>query len=240
MLENLRDFPRSFLDIRHQAYSDGIIAGLHVAVGEDVLTVGRGIVKQGGRLYMLEREMEIPFEATGRVSVLKVLFMEPTRRADFTTHHADIVLEDEEEIGVAELELGRFKLKTGSILRSDYRDFADMATEFNTWSDIRAPYAGIERSTLRPETMRCFASELLRSGSKDPLDSMFALMCLNQETVEREAIQHYVAIRSGTDYREYSNVQLHRQLALLLEEAGLEKRTAGRWQGGRPGRMIVD
>lgn len=33
MLENLRDYPRSFLDIRYQDFSDGIITGMNVTVG---------------------------------------------------------------------------------------------------------------------------------------------------------------------------------------------------------------
>ncbi|MGP0577047.1 DNA and RNA helicase [Paenibacillus peoriae] len=240
MLENLRDYPRSFLDIRYQDFSDGIITGMNVTVGENTLTIGRGIVKHKDRLYLLEQEQEVPYAATGRLSVLKLLFLEQTDRPDFTAHHADIVLEDEAEIGLDKMELGRFKLKDGAVLRSDYQDFADMATEFNTWSDIHAPFAGLKQSTLRPETMRYFASELLKSGATDPMDCMFALICLNSEAVDRASIQHYIANRNGAEYRDYSHAQLHRQLVLILEGAGRGKRTAGRWQGGGAGRMIVD
>ncbi|QDY83670.1 DNA and RNA helicase [Paenibacillus polymyxa] len=240
MLENLRDYPRSFLDIRYQDYSDGIITGMNVTVGEHTLTVGRGIVKHNDKLYLLEQEHEVPYAATGRLSVLKLLFLEPTDRPDFIAHHADIVLEEEAEFSQDELELGRFKLKDGAVLRSKYQDFADMATEFNTWSDIHAPFAGLKQSTLRPETMCYFASELLKSGATDPMDCMFALMCLNSEVVGRESIQHYIANRNATEYREYSHAQLHRQLVLILEGTGRGKRAAGRWQGGGAGRMIVD
>lgn len=74
MLENLRDYPRSFLDIRYQDFSDGIITGMNVTVGENTLTIGRGIVKHKDRLYLLEQEQEVPYAATGRLSVLKLLF----------------------------------------------------------------------------------------------------------------------------------------------------------------------
>jgi hypothetical protein len=47
-----------------------------------------------------------------------------------------------------ELELGRFKLREGAVLRSDYTDFFDLITEYNTINVINVEYAGIKESTM--------------------------------------------------------------------------------------------
>ncbi|MCW3791441.1 DNA and RNA helicase [Paenibacillus sp. LS1] len=240
MLENLRDFPRTFMDISYGEYSDGIVAGLKVAVGEHDLAISKGIFKQAGRLYMLEEEYSLPYIATGRTSILKMIFLEPTRRPDSTSYHAEIVLEEEGTLGLEEAELGRFKLKPGAVLRSEYQDFTDIATEYNTWSDLHAPYAAVQSPTLRPEIMRYFATEMLKTNSEEAQDLVFSFMCLNSERVSREAIQHYISLKTGTEYNHYSNIQLHKQLSIILDGAGRRKRPNAHWSGARSGRMIVD
>lgn len=273
MLENLRDYPRRFLDIRYEEYSDGIIAGMKVSVHLDHLLIGRGIVKHDGHLYLLEQAYELPYAAANGLSILKVRFHEQQAQHDFVTREAEIILTDggeeaDEEAGRSqswdqardlenvniplsqwlgrsmtlanEIELGRFKLKEGAVLRSDYQDFADMATEFNTWSAIRAPYAAWENPTLRPEITSCFATELLRCRSAEALDTSFALLCLNSERVQREALLQYLGSRSG-EYREYTNEELHRQMVLILQEVSRGGRGQARWSGqSGVNRMIVD
>ncbi|MNW27263.1 hypothetical protein D3C74_40530 [compost metagenome] len=269
MLENLRDYPRRFLDIRYEEYSDGIIAGMKVSVHRDHLLIGRGIVKHDGYLYLLEQAYELPYAAATGLSILKMRFHAQQAQHDFVTREAEIVLTDGmeeagEETGAglsyrnmpgapsgaeredrsyapfSEMELGRFKLKEGAILRSDYQDFADMATEFNTWSAISAPYSAWEQPTLRPEITSCFATELLRCRSAEALDTSFALLCLNSERVQREAFLQYLGSRSG-EYRDYTNGELHRQLVLILQEVSRGGRGQARWSGqSGVSRMIVD
>lgn len=273
MLESLRDYPRRFLDIRYEEYSDGIIAGMKVSVEHDHLMIGRGIVKHDGYLYLLEQAYELPYAAANGLSILKVRFHAQQAQHDFVTREAEIILADgdegvDEEVGRSqswdhgrvldhvnipspqrpgrsmtlanEIELGRFKLKEGAVLRSDYQDFADMATEFNTWSAIRAPYAAWQKSTLRPEITSCFATELLRCRSAETLDMSFALLCLNSERVQREALLQYLGSRSG-EYRDYTNGELHRQLVLILQEVSRGGRGQARWSGqSGVNRMLVD
>ncbi|MEK3788642.1 DNA and RNA helicase [Paenibacillus sp. FSL K6-1230] len=274
MLENLRDYPRRFLDIRYEEYSDGIIAGMKVSVEHDHLIIGRGIVKHDGHLYLLEQAYELPYAAANGLSILKIRFHAQQAQHDFVTREAEIILtkgaeEADGESGRSqsrdpvrelenvnfprnltsepgttsianEIELGRFKLKEGAALRSDYQDFADMATEFNTWSAIRAPYAAWEQPTLRPEITSCFATELLRCRSAEALDTSFALLCLNSERVQREALLQYLCSRGG-EYRDYTNGEMHRQLVLILQEVSRGGRGQVRWSGQSGGnRMIVD
>jgi hypothetical protein len=56
MLESLRDYPRDYLDICFKDYSNGIISGADILVGENGITVSRGVVKHNNRIYMLVKD----------------------------------------------------------------------------------------------------------------------------------------------------------------------------------------
>lgn len=116
MLESLRDFPRDFATITYQGYSNGIITGVDISVREDVLIVHPGIIKHEGILYMLKEQIQVPYEATGRLSVLKVTFKPVASSADYEQARGEVALNEatcsDEEIGLA-----RFKLKAGATLR---------------------------------------------------------------------------------------------------------------------------
>ncbi|MOA26584.1 hypothetical protein D3C78_1473880 [compost metagenome] len=139
----------------------------------------------------------------------------------------------------SELELCRFKLKEGAKLRQDYQNFRDLSTEYNTVNLLHVRFAAYGQSTVSPVVMRYFGDELLRRGSSEPQDLTFAMMCLNEGTLNRKVITHYIANRLGIANKDYSNVEIHRHLGRILESA--------RGGGGRMGmssggslRVIVD
>lgn len=117
---------------------------------------------------MLTEPMELVYQATGRVNVLKLRFAADETGSDMTTSHSELVLDEETTCASGELELARFKLKEGARLRRDYQTFADLATEFNTLHVIHTPYAAEEASTLSPVVMKDYAERLLRTGTSDP------------------------------------------------------------------------
>ncbi|WCN39722.1 DNA and RNA helicase [Aneurinibacillus uraniidurans] len=238
MLENIRDYPRTFFDIQYESYSDGIIAGANVQVGDDHLTITRGIVKHKGRMYMLESEYSLPYYAIGTETVLKIRFIEEVVSPDFISYSTEIVLDDQLQIQHDERELGRFKLKKGARLRATYQDFDDFATEYNTINLIHVEHASFGNSTLSPVMLRYFATDMLKSGSSDPYDISFAMQCMKGETINRELLLHYLAIRMGIDYTDYSNVQIHKYLAYILADTKGGRRT--KRVGGVPQRIIID
>lgn len=239
MLENLRDLPRDFLDLYFQEYSNGIIAGVNLQVNGTTLIVTKGIVKQNGRLYILHSDYELPYFPTGKETVLKIKFGEELTGPDFTTFSSEIMLDDLDELAENELELGRFKLKPGTKLRTDYIDFADFATEFNTVNSIHCQYAGLYRSTFHPMILRYFAREMLKSKPSNAYDISFALECLNQERMQREVIDYYISNRLGLEYKEYTNLEIHKYLGRILLEVQSGVRMAAH-NPGRPKRLIVD
>jgi len=239
MLENLRDFPREFLDIYFQDYSNGIIAGAKITVADTLLIISNGIMKHNGSLYMLTDSFELPYEATGNETILKVRFAEEVNDLDFSKHTSQIVLDDSLELAHNELELARFKLKLGAKLRSQHIDFFDFATEFNTVNYLHCQYAGLQKSTYHPVVLQYFARELLKNRPTNPYDIAFAMECINQERVQRDAIDFYICNRLELDYQSLTNSQIHKYLNRILMEA----KGGGRMKGlsqGRPKRVIVD
>ena len=242
MLESLRDYPRNFIDIRFKDYSDGVVVGAEILIEEDCLTITSGIVKHGGRMYMLENDCQIPYRATGEEILIKIQFKKEDVHADFISYGTEIFLDEDVRIKQDELELGRFKLKPGARLRSEYQSFADFATEYNTVNIIHVKYSGFRKSTLNPAILRYFATEILKSGSvnPNPYDIAFSMQCMNQGIVDRELILHYIANRLGKGYKEYSNGQIHKYLGSILEEVkGGSKAKPGLRPGG-PQREIGD
>ncbi|CAH1189909.1 hypothetical protein PAECIP111893_00007 [Paenibacillus plantiphilus] len=245
MLESLRDYPRHVIDLYWSGYSDGILAGAEVRTSDEgSLTITQGIVKHGGHLYVLAADCKLPYKATGRDLVVKLQFQESATRGDMVCYESEIVLDDHVELRPNELELGRFKLKEGARLRSDYQSFADMATEYNTINLLHTEYAGRGRSTLAPAVIHYYAAELLKTGSSDIYDIAFAMQCMNSGTVERQVIEHYIAHRLRIERKDYSNVQLHRFLVRVLDESGSGGGRSGGmrsdYRHGGPQRVLVD
>ncbi len=148
MLENLRDYPRDFLDLYFKDYSNGIITGVNVLVAETSLIITQGIVKYNDHLYILHSDYELPYYATGHETMVKIKFAEEVNELDFTSFTTQIVLDDSVKMAKNELELGRFKLKPGARLRSQHVDFHDLATEYNTVNFIHCQYAGVQKKYM--------------------------------------------------------------------------------------------
>jgi hypothetical protein len=241
MLENLRDYPRSALELLYAAYSDGVLAGAEVCAKDGRLIISSGIVKREGRLYLMTSPYSLAYDATGRETLLKLRFEPVVTDSDFVIGETEAVLEEGTTLRGNELELARFKLKEGARLRSGYQSFSDMATEYNTLNIVHGCYAGLGQPTLAPELLRYFSSELLKTGTSNPYDIAFAMQSLNAERVSREVILLYVCNRTGGGYKEYTNGQLHRLLAKILDEAG-GSGGMGRpeLRRGGPQKMIVD
>ncbi len=240
MLVTLRDYAREWLDLHYQAYSDGVIAGCDVRVVGDLLMVSPGMIKHRNQLYRLAEDVTLPLKANGQETVLKVKCLPGTSDEDYTTFRADIELDTDTRLGSHELELGRFKLKEGAQLRTDYRSFQDLATEYNTLSIIYTDYSGREQPTLHPRITQYFAAEVLKSDSSDVHDLTFAYSCLNQGGAERNVLLHYLARRGGTAYQELSNAAIYKQLARILDRLRSGGKGYQAHKSQMPRRMIVD
>lgn len=212
----LRDLTWSEQVIRYLDYTDGIVSGCEFY--EDNMRIGirGGIVKFGGRIFLLKEPVSVPYEPTDAWTILKIRFSPqvPDRNYEFFT--GQLVLDQNTQVLPNELEMGRFKLKAGSRLRSDYKDFADMQTEYDTVNLACVKQAERKQTTLAPAITVQFAREAYACIKDNALDAAFCGDCLKGDALPREYIQQYVAARLNRPYAEMEQLQLYEALEQVL------------------------
>ena len=228
----LRDIALDEQNIRYHEYTDGIISGCRLV--EESMKIGllNGIVKFAGRLYRLNEKALISYEPTENWTVLKLRFNPQTKHREYIHYTAELALDENFDIKPNEMEMGRFKLKKRSVLRTEYTDFWDMVTEYDTVNLIHVKQSLGHTHTLSPVITRHFAKEAFRYLKENPLDFAFCTACLAAgEPVSRELIQQYVCKRLNRDYKEMSNTELHEALSDILDiVSGKEKKEEGKAQ----------
>ena len=220
MLENLRDFPRELFDLQYRGYSDGILWGCEMEGFEGGLKIMPGILYFKKIPYFLKKPFQISCKAEGQLTYLKVRFLGKTNGVTHEEYLSQIYIDEQMPDSNCELELGRFKLQMGARLRTEYVNFQDYATEFDTMDRIHVPYAAIRQHGIWPQLLKCFAKELQHSSKQDMWDPAFCLSCLQLErAMPYEAVRAYLNARLKQD-KEYTNVQIYSALGKILREAG--------------------
>lgn len=239
MLSNLRDYPRAYFDIMHRNYSNGVLAGTDLCVTNDAITIGPGILFWRGIPYVMRTECNFYYEATDQASYLKVKFLEEQHSVDCLAYLTEIYISAEPAKDGQELELARYKLQKGARLRTEYTDFYDFDTEFDTLNRIHMPYASVENSTIWPEVTKTFARTMLSHSAKDSLDCMFCLSCLQAEGgVASEMICQYLNIRLDDRRAAYSNYEIYQAFGRILAgQSG--SRTIGQQENHTQKKMLL-
>ncbi len=218
MLENLRDYSRDTLDILTSNLSDGIIEGIKPIINDDTITFTKGIVKHKGNIYLINEKMSINYEATDVEVLIKLIFINNEEEPDYKVQNVKIILDKNTTILENEIELGRFKLKEGAYLRTNYKDLDDYTTEFNTINIINVKYANIDTYTISPCFMRRYGIEILITKTKEIWDINFGMICINSSKISREAILNYINVRLNEDNTNLSNYELHNKLTIILNK----------------------
>ncbi len=218
MLENLRDFPRDVLDIFCEDMSDGIVCGFTPVVNKEIITLSKGIIKYHGVVYVMPETISIAYQETEKDVMLKLCFGEELQEKDYKINDIQISIDSDMNLLPNQIELGRFRLKKGAYLRSEYQDLYDFTTEYNTINIVNVKYAGQHQHTLNKMILQYFAKEAFEYQLKDGIDFSFCMLCLNSQKTERAVIQQYIAYKTGEEKKELSNAEIHKQLVKILEE----------------------
>ncbi len=224
MLENLRDYSRDALDVLTNDLSDGIVKGLDANVNKNIITFAKGIVKYKGKVYLISENISIDYETTDVEVVIKLVFLEESLESDYRIQYISVILDKDTIIKENEVELGRFKLKDGAYLRTDYKDLDDYTTEFNTINLINVHYAYYENHTLTPKFMKSFGREILKTKTKDIWDINFGTSCVNFGTISRDLIIEYINSKLDEDNKSFSNDEIHKKLIVVLEKVREENK----------------
>lgn len=242
MLEALKMYPRDFFQIRYHNYSDGVVAGAQLSILDGkTIQVEPGILKHGGILYHMTEPVQLGDYERGKELIIRVRFLEHQEDAQGIHNETEMDICEPGEMGEQDLELGHFVLKEGAVLRQDYQSFQDMATFHNTINILNVPYAmtGGE-STLSPEVLYQFGTEMLQYNLTDAYDVSFVTLCMQQQAISRLMIEKYLEHRiESISKGKHSNEQIHSYLVKALELAKLGKDSAGAKRGVSR-RMIVD
>lgn len=204
----------------YKGYADGVLSGCEPKVTADVIAVEEGAVLLGGRIYLIRESPAVSYAPTNRTMVLKMCFSNEVRDADCIYREMDLRLTEQVTAQKSELEVCRFKLQEGAMLRSRYQDFEDRSTEFDTLNTIHVPYAAPGQAALSPEITRSFARELLEVPGISDFDALFCLQLLGQSgPVAKEALKGYLVRRKKEELTDLSNLNLYRELAKILRQA---------------------
>jgi hypothetical protein len=239
LLDDLRDYPREIFDLYTRSLSDGIICGLDVTVDAPKIVVSAGLVKFKGRIYRIGQNSILPYTSTAVESVVALRFLPESQDGDFTAYPVQAMIQNGVMLQDNEMELARYKVKEGARLRTDYMNYFDLTTEFNTLNVVNAPYAGEGQSTLHPMILKWFARTVIKNNSENIYDISFAMQCLNHPPVSKELLLRYIMSRCKREIKESNNLQLYNYLGEILRMTAGNVRQAVTYDE-KPMTIIVD
>ena len=238
MLENLRDYPREFIDIFFEDYSEGIIAGADITVKDEFICINKGLIKFREKIYVLDETEKIKYFSSNEDVIIKLKFLEEKDVGDFIVYDSEVYIDKENnQLAQDEFELGRFKLREGAKLRSNYTEFTDFSTKYNTVNIINVKYSAIGNYTISPLITEEFSNILKKTKLDNNLDTLFLMQALNSKIISRELIVYYLTQRLNLNKKNYSNLEIYNYLKLIV------KRLKGKEsikRGMKNNKMIVD
>ena len=216
-LISMRDRAFDTFTLYFENYSDGILSGCRPITSKTSITLSAGIILHNKFLYLIKEPMSIDYEPTDEDTVMKIIFEPELEDENFIKRNVSLKLSRDLNLANNEMEICRFKLKKGAILRTNYTDFLDRATEFDTINTINVPYAAPDKSTISPEILKNFAQEA-RDFSLDIEDFSFCLAALSGKIISSEQIAFYIENRLKINLPDKKNQTLYENLCLILED----------------------
>lgn len=204
MLNVLKEYSIYATELAYEGYSDGVIKGCEISAAEGVLTIGKGMIRIRSRNYYLFHEVSIVVEKTNHTKVVAIRAAEEEKSTDFLIRDIQILVEDLEDVIPGDLELCRFQLQEGAKLRTEYTDFSDMNTLYDTVCLINADWSGYETPTLAYPVLRFFREQALKYAVTNMEDKLFLneIALLNGTSMNVKAINQYLAWKLDQEYTE--------------------------------------
>lgn len=193
LLWALRDYSYSALQLQYGDYPDGIISGCRIRTDDDAIYITQGIVKCQDFIFLLTGEERVAYMPTEEYVSLKFRLKEKEELPDYTRYLTEFVLDERIERERNEIELCRFKLKQGARLRTEYKDFYDIQTEYDTVNLANATWSSGGSNTLSKEVTDYFARKVLECEKAEERDVQFAYLLLQgREAVRYDVLTDYI------------------------------------------------
>lgn len=242
LLWALRDYSYSALQIKYQDYADGILSGCGVRPEGSILRIMPGMIRCADFIFLITGGEQIPYAPTGEYTSLKFRLKDKEELPDYTRYLTEFVLDGCLERGKNEIELCRFKLKSGAELRTEYKDFYDIQTEYDTVNLADATWSAPGQNTLSKEVTDYFARKVLECGKAEGTDVQFAYFLLQgREAADYRVLTDYIRRKTGgeSDDGQMDTRTAFHKLEGILD--GIRKGAGAHRQGRTDGerRMIV-
>lgn len=199
-LWDLRDYAFAGLQLQFADYTDGILKGCQIHVEGQELIIERGIFKYEGFIYLMQEEAHVAYQGTNKLNVLKAVFEKQSGHPDHLTYQVHFLLDEETALNRGQIELCRFHLREGSLLRDTYKDFADMGTEYDTINLLHSTISGTREGRMHPQVLLKFAKEMQGHDKKSIEDVAFCYHILQQSgEVEQRVVDAYLNVEQAED-----------------------------------------
>lgn len=218
MLDELRDYPLAISRMMLAGYGSGVLTGTEITWEDNVLKIQPGLISYGGNIYRMENTWEMDCPPTDRLTYINVRFVTMDYERDQMGGIGEIFLSEDmaEHNGI---ELGRFRLQEGARLRTEYENFEDYRTEFDTVNRIHMPYICPGGTGLWPVLLEEYALELLATGTNNPYDITLAMQLLGTGgQASTKLLEWYVAGNKEQRMTRLTNGQLYDELLHILRE----------------------
>lgn len=241
MLESLKQHTVNTGRFDYLGYSDGILKGCRITTTDSQIIVQKGVLIYGGEVFYLSEDSKIVYEPTNSLKLLVVRVLDHELSRSFDTRKIEFLLINEEEKLKADIEICRYRLQAGAKLRYDYKNFADMNTEFDTVCLCHAKWSAYGGESIAYEILYQFAKAALEQNGLIPEDRMFIGQILNSpgQTLPEECISSYLAGRLSKAVTKHTVHELYQDLAAALRLMG-NGRNAAAGKNKREHRLIVD
>lgn len=228
-LWDIRDYTYAGWQLYYAEYTDGLLKGCDIRAEDGRLVIGKGMLKFHDFIYLMMEEERVDYQPKNRWQVLKAEFSEDETNLDYKAYRVRFFLDEEMELGENQIEMCRFYLREGSVLRDSYKNFADMSTEYDTVNLICATVAGVREKTLHPVVVRQFGEEIWNMEEKDQFDFGFCNLVWNtQGRVERKVIAAYLSNKMKkavvANIMSYDNQMVYEKLENIVDNMGKFKK----------------
>lgn len=240
MLDSMKAFAVDAIRLSYEGYGNGIINGCKITTTDNILTIHKGIIYYQGNICFITENIDLLYHPTDKWNVVKLVFGELSQELMFTTMEMYAEISEPIEGETSAIEIARFRLQKGAVLRMEHRNLQDYETEYDTVSMIEAQYAGYGESTICPEILYQFAEETKGYDVSNGGDIAFLLQIWNMkgESLNRKVIETYIAMRLGQPERHLTNKEIYRGLVEVLGK--IKQGKIQKEPPRRSSRMIID
>lgn len=178
MLEALRDYPNTFVQLLFWEMGDGILSGLKISLDGECFHVSEGLIKLGGEVCFMTEQVCLEQEGGMHYVYLEKLPLVLARDGSGSTRELRIVQCDKEQESASDrMELFRYGRNAAMKEYQNIREiYQDMSNRIDRSHALKSVAGG---STLCDEYYKMFATFLLQSQQADANDIGFAYQCLN-------------------------------------------------------------